>query len=348
MSWIKRHSKLALILMLTLFLAVSVEISLRFAGIGYGNSPIELDQRLHHLHPRNYEFVSYHPGGEYIGHKIFYDELGYRVESKNPVLRKDDTIRRIAFLGDGFTEANSVSWVQSFVGIIESKNSNLSVRNFGVASYSPVIFLVQMNNEVKSFQPTDVVVQIFANDFNNDKEYLKRANSETLSEIKTVSERASIRDKVTKILRYSYFARLVRKLQQQLIFLSLNKSNSSSQYSLLNKVVLTNENEKKQTYEAILLLKDLADKINARIFFFVVPNKQLTLQNQCCEADTLAVEFYNFTEAHNLNLIDIPKAFGNYPDQSNLFFERDVHFTAEGNLVTAEAISNKLRLSEEQ
>jgi len=346
MSWIKRHSKLTLILISPLFLVVSVEISLRFAGIGYGNAPIELDQRLHHLHPRNYEFVFYHPGGEHIGHKIFYDELGYRVKSKNLVVRKDDTVRRIAFLGDGFTEANSVSWVQSFIGIIESKNSNIAVRNFGVASYSPVIFLVQMNNEVKSFQPTDVVVQIFSNDFNNDKEYLKKANSETLSEIKTVSERANIRDKVTKILRYSYFARLVRKVQQQLIFLSLNKSNSS-QNSLLNKVVLTNENEKKQTYEAILLLKDFADKINAQIFFFVVPNKQLTMQNQCCESDTLAVEFYNFTKTHNLNLIDIPKAFSNYPDQSNLFFERDVHFTAEGNLVTAEAISNKLRLSEE-
>ena len=343
MSWIKRHSKLTLILISPLFLVVSVEISLRFAGIGYGNAPIELDQRLHHLHPRNYEFVFYHPGGEHIGHKIFYDELGYRVKSKNLVVRKDDTVRRIAFLGDGFTEANSVSWVQSFIGIIESKNSNIAVRNFGVASYSPVIFLVQMNNEVKSFQPTDVVVQIFSNDFNNDKEYLKKANSETLSEIKTVSERANIRDKVTKILRYSYFARLVRKVQQQLIFLSLNKSNSS-QNSLLNKVVLTNENEKKQTYEAILLLKDFADKINAQIFFFVVPNKQLTMQNQCCESDTLAVEF---TKTHNLNLIDIPKAFSNYPDQSNLFFERDVHFTAEGNLVTAEAISNKLRLSEE-
>ena len=113
---------------------------------------------------------------------------------------------------------------------------------------------------------------MFENDFSNDKEYLKRANSETLSEIKTVSERASIRDKVTKILRYSYFARLVRKVQQQLIFLSLNKRNSSSQNFLQNKGVLANENERKQTYEAILLLKDYADKINARIFLFVVPN----------------------------------------------------------------------------
>ena len=348
MSWIKRHPNLTLILIATLFSVVLVEIFLRFAGIGYGNSPIELDQRLHHLHPKNYEFVSYHPGGEYIGHKIFYDEFGYRVKSKNPVLEKDDINRRVAFLGDGFTEANSLSWEQSYVGLIESGNSNIAVRNFGVASYSPVIFLVQMNNEVKSFQPTDVVVQIFENDFYNDREYLKRANSKTLSEIKAVSEGTSIRDTVTKILRYSYFARLVRKIQQQLIFLSLDKSNSSGENFLSKKGDLTNENERKQTYEAILLLRDFADKINARIFFFVVPNKQLTLQNQCCESDTLAVEFYNFTESHNLNLIDLPKAFGNYSDQSKLFFEKDVHFTAEGHLVTAEVISNKLRLSEKQ
>ena len=84
-------------------------------------------------------------------------------------------------MGDGFTEANSVSWAQSFVGLIESKNSNLSVRNFGVASYSPVIFLVQMNNEVKSFQPTDVVVQIFENDFNNIKVSIFKLSSEQLS-----------------------------------------------------------------------------------------------------------------------------------------------------------------------
>ena len=165
MSWIKRHSKLTLILISTLLSVVSVEIFLRFAGIGYGNSPIELDQRLHHSHPRNYEFVSYHPGGEYIGHKIFYDELGYRVKSKNPVLRKDDTIRRIAFLGNGFTEANSVSWVQSFVGIIESKNSNLSVRNFGVGSYSFISYSAPSQSNLR--KSTDVKllsIMIFSND----------------------------------------------------------------------------------------------------------------------------------------------------------------------------------------
>ena len=346
MSWIKRHPNLTLILISTLFSVVLVEILLRLVGIGYGNAPIELDQRLHHLHPRNYEFVSFHPRGEFIGHKIFYDEFGYRVKSKNPVLREDNAVRRIAFLGDGFTEANSVSWEQSFVGLIESKNSNLNVRNFGVASYSPVIYLVQINNEVKTFKPTDVVVQIFENDFYDDNEYLKKANTKTLSEIKLVSGGASNIDTVKKIFRHSYLARLVRKVQLQLNNFFLDRINDPSKYFSPYTGILTNEDERKLTYETILQLKDFANKINARIFFFLVPNKQLMMQNQCCESDSLAAEFHNFIESHNLNVIDLPKAFGNYPDQKKLFFEKDMHFTAEGNLVTAEAISNKLRLDE--
>ena len=348
MSRIKRYPILILILISTLFLIVLVEILLRLTGIGYGNSPIEPDQRLHHSHPRNYEFVSYHPGADFIGHKVFYDEFGYRVKSKNPILREDDANRRIAFLGDGFTEANSVSWEQSFIGLIESKNPNLVVRNFGVGSYSPVIYLLQINNEVKSFKPTDVVVQIFENDFYNDNDYLKSANSKMLTEIQVVSGGVSNTAIAKKFFRYSYLARLIRKVQLQLSFFLLDKINGSSENIRPNEGTLTNENKKKKTYEAILLLKNFTNKINARIFFFVVPNKQLTLQNQCCESDTLAVEFYNFTEENDLKLIDLPKAFENYLDQSKLFFEKDVHFTAEGHSVTAEAISNRLKLSEKK
>ena len=164
MSKIKSHSRFVFFLASILFLLVFAEFILRLVGIGYGNAPMEVNQRLHHLHPKNYEFTSYHPAGEYKEHKIYYDEFGYRVSSKNFSSAKDST-RRIAFLGDGFTEANSVSWNQSFIGLIEMEKQNLVVRNFGVAGYSPYIYLVQLKNEVKLFQPTDVVVQILENDF---------------------------------------------------------------------------------------------------------------------------------------------------------------------------------------
>ena len=82
MTWIKKYPNLTFFIALTFFTVVVVESFLRVSGIGYGNSPIEMDQQLHHRHPKSYEFLSYHPGGEFIGHIVFYDEFGYRVKSK--------------------------------------------------------------------------------------------------------------------------------------------------------------------------------------------------------------------------------------------------------------------------
>ena len=172
------------------------------------------------------------------------------------------------------------------------------------------------------------------------------ANTVTLSEINAIGKEASIGDTLKKILRYSYFARLVRKFQQQMIFLLLDKSDSNDRFFEIAIADQSNESKKSQTYAAMLMLKDFSDKMNFRIFFFIIPNKQLALRNECCESDSLALEFDNFTESNNLNLIDVPKAFGDYSDQSNLFFENDNHFSVQGHLLTAELISKKLRLDE--
>lgn len=332
----KKRINLRLTFVLTLFSVVVVEILLRLFGNGYGSSPIELNQRLHHTHPKNYEFVPYHPGEEFAGHKIFYDEFGYRVKSRIPP-QKRATIRRVAFLGDGFTEANSVSWEQSFIGLIESQTSDITVRNFGVASYSPVLYHVQINNEVRLFEPTDIVVQIFENDFSDDVKYLRTANSKTISEINAVEGGTSYSDTTKKILRQSYVARLIRRAQQQLSFLTTDKDRGARN-------AFVEGDERGKTYETILLISSLANKLNARIFFFIVPNKQLTKRSQCCESDTLAIEFNRFADSHNLNLINLSEVFGNYPHQPKLFFERDVHFTAEGHSITAAAISESLKL----
>ena len=100
------------------------------------------------------------------------------------------------------------------------------------------------------------------------------------------------------------------------------------------------------TYKAILMLKDLANKANARFYIFIIPNKQLAMQNQCCESDILAAEFRKFSESNNLNLIDLAEVFGKYPEQSKLFFKKNSHFTSLGHSVTAKAISSKLELEE--
>ena len=340
MSWIKSHPNLVLLLTSSLFAFFLVEISLRFAGIGYGNTPVEHSNQIHHLHPKNYEFLVHDPAGEYGGFQIYYDETGYRVKSKNLPAEKGKSFHRIAFLGDSFTEAAQVRWEKSFVGLIESNHSNITVRNFGVVSYSPIIYIAQMLKEMEDYQPTDIVVQIFENDFYDDLKYIKRANSQNLIDIKRVNGKNL--KLIIKVLRYSYVARLIRKVQLQFRYTFFNSiHNVCPNYFPCNQDQ-TDKKGKDLTYKAILLLKDLAKKINAQIFFFVVPKKELAMQNQCCESDSLAIEFRNFSESNNLNLIDLAEVFGKYPEQSKLFFEKDGHFTPLGHSLTAKAISKKI------
>ena len=345
MSWIKGNSRFTFVLISILILLVAAEFFLRLVGIGYGNAPMEANQRLDHLHPKDYEFTAYHPAGEYEEHKIYYDEFGYRVSSKNLSYPKNPT-RKVAFLGDGFTEANPVSWDQSFVGLIEMEEQNIVVRNFGVSGYSPYIYLIQLKNEVKLFQPTDLVVQILENDFSEDKNYAQRANSKKLSEIKSIKGQVSNKETLVKILRYSYLIRLLRKVQQKITFYFLNPVRNKGEDLLFDKKSSSAMRERGKTYEAVLLLKDLAERINAQIFFFVVPNKELAMKNQCCESDSLSAEFREFSESNNLNFIDLAMVFGKYPEQSKLFFEKDGHFTPLGYSIAAKAISNTLELEE--
>ena len=130
------------------------------------------------------------------------------------------------------------------------------------------------------------------------------------------------------------------------MFKFLNPVIDKSEDFLLNEQSSITNTGKEKTYEAILLLKDLSKMINAQIFFFVVPNKELAMQNQCCESDSLAAEFREFSESNNLNLIDLPEVFGKHPEQSKLFFEKDGHFTPLGHSITAKAISKTLRFRE--
>ena len=344
MNLIKKHPDLTLILLSTFFTIILAEIFLRLSGIGYGNDPMNSDARLHHVHPKNYHFLAYDPGGEFGGFEIFYDAFGYRVQTKNPAQHKVDPTRRIAFLGDSFTAANQVNWEQSFIGLIESNNPSILIRNFGVTSYSPILYLVQMQNEVKSFQPTDVIIQIYRNDFFDDQRYLKSANSQRLSEIKAINGGPS--SNLIKILRSSYLARLIRKAQLRLKFSLLQRTNKTNENVPLDVQTRSTETERKQTYETILLLERIANEINARIFIFVIPNKELAMQHQCCDTDILTIEVKNFAASNNINFIDVAETFGNHPEQSKLFFTIDGHLTAKGHAATEEAISNKLGISQ--
>ncbi|MCO6431148.1 MAG: SGNH/GDSL hydrolase family protein [Deltaproteobacteria bacterium] len=143
------------------FAAILAELLLRAAGIGYGNSPVESHAVLHHIHPPGYKFTAYDPGGEYGGHEVRYDNLGIRRNGEADV----SADYKVAFMGDSFVEALSVPAEKSFVGLLQAQaGEKAEMLNFGVSSYSPVLYLLQWREVVKKLSPKAVVVMLYSND----------------------------------------------------------------------------------------------------------------------------------------------------------------------------------------
>jgi hypothetical protein len=342
MTWIKRHSSFVLFCSSLVFALILAELSLRLLGMGYGNSPMESHPRLHHLHPANYSYVVHDPAGEYGGHRIYLDHEGYRVPDPEIEVSKLKPIRRLAFLGDSFTEGNELAWKDSFIGLIQNANPAIAVRNFGVSSYSPMQYLAQTRKELVDYKPTDVVLQIYSNDFDSDWDYIAKANSQNLDELHSIN--GDGKKMVIALLRHSYLARLIRKIQLQVDFLihapaELTPFPEEALY--FDEAALK---RRQLTYTVILKIRDELNQKGVNFYLMMIPNKGLAMKGQCCKTDRLYQEIASFAKDNKINLIELDKAFEQSKNQRTLFFPRDIHLTKNGNAELATSISKSLEL----
>ena len=327
------------------------EVGLRLTGIGYGYAPIEASRRLHHVHPKNYRFIAYSPAGEFGGHEVAYDAEGYRVEGDVPRSSRPPNGRRIAFLGDSFTEANSVAWSASFIGQIERANPGVVTRDYGVSSYAPLQYLLQIRQDVPAFRPTDVVLQLYWNDFGDDYVYLKRASSRDLETITGID--GGDRNVAIVILRYSYLARLIRRSQLTLVHL-IELGDKVQPERLPDSSLPPRTVEWTQggvpgtqdlTWALLKTIRRETQKLGARFHLFIIPDKLAARRNACCADDKLGAIVADFARLESISYIDLAQAFGQQPDQARLFWPIDIHLTPAGNLVVARAIADKLGLT---
>lgn len=341
-TWISRNTGGFAIFAISSLLAFgAAELTLRLLGIGYGNAPIEASSRLHHVHPASYKFYVHDPSGEYGGFRVAYDSDRYRIPIQRVSNHAVSVERKIAFLGDSFTEANQVAWEDSFVGIVEATKPNVTVRNFGVSSYSPILYLVQCKTELRGFEPTDIIVQIFHNDFANDNEYIKSANSDRVAELTSVDGDA--RSFVIKILRYSYLARLIRKVQLQLTYDAQDLDGPHKRSEVENIAGKIEASTRTLTYEVLKEIEKESIEMGARLYLMVIPSKALSMKNRCCKEDWLHQEVLDFAVENKIDFVNLAEAFSDQDEQHQLFFPVDIHLTEEGHAVVASSIIGSLR-----
>jgi lysophospholipase L1-like esterase len=313
------------------------EITFRLLRIGYGNSPLESHPRLHHVHPRNYEFFSYSPSGEYGGHTVSYDE---KRDSTDPDEENEFVAGRqyrVAFLGDSFTEAKQVEFSKTFVGRLKKAwESDATVRNFGVSSYSPLIYLVQWREIVSTFNPTHVVVQLYSNDIRDDVEYSNHAVYDSTGTLSAIS--GPSRGWVNRQLRKSYLLRFIRMQQLKWEWILINRGATES---TLGGLLEENDELSELSKNALLdLFKEIED-VGARVLLTVVPSKS-RIVDQVYNAPTpqFSDRWRAWSANNGIPFVDLVEPFEEASrNGKKLFFELDIHFTEEGHAVVAEAIN---------
>lgn len=315
-----------------------VEIALRAAGMGFGNSPMEPDPYLHHVHPRNYSFVQQHPSGELGGFEIEYNEEGRVFRGSAYDTREDPNLPcRVAFMGDSFTEAGQVPFAASFVGLLEdAARGTCTVRNYGVRSYSPAIYLVQWTREVRKWNPTHVFVLLFGNDVREDVTYM---NSAVVDEDGWPTAIQGPSDGwLVSQLRRSYTARFARMVWMRLDWAWRFRG---QEHTIVNGVVEENPDLPELSTNLLLELNRRVRADGARLVVMVVPSRyRLMGDGSVVVEEDFHQKVKRWAGEHDIEFLDLYDKFeqGSRPDVE-LFFRQDIHFTEEGHALTAAVIA---------
>jgi hypothetical protein len=316
------------------------EAALRIMNMGFGNSPMEPDPVLHHVHPVNYSFIQQHPSGELGGFEIEYNSEGrvYRGRAST-IAEPANAPCRIAFMGDSFTEAGQVPFAESFSGLVEAAAPRCAVRDYGVRSYSPAIYLVQWTRVIEPWKPTHVFVLVFGGDVREDVRYLQDATLDPQGLPTAIHGPDD--GWMTSQLRRSYVARFARMVSQRALWAWTNRD--QPQWTIGGVV----EEHPEWAGPTPGLIEELHRRVagaGGRLTVMVVPSRYRLMGDGTIPLTT--TDFHDTVQAwaqqRGIGFLDLNRPFEAATKAGKkLFFLQDIHFTKDGHQVVVDAISRQ-------
>jgi hypothetical protein len=331
--------KLAAILFGTIAAFVGGEVVLRVLDLGYGNSPVESDPFLHHVHPASYRFIQRHPSGELGGFETIYD-AERRVVSGRPARtssRGTGGECRIALVGDSFVEAGQVPYPASFPGILEeAARDGCTVKNFGVRSYSPTLYLVQWTREIQAWRPTHVFVLLFSNDITDDRGYLAVASRDAQGWPVAVPGPGD--DWLQSQLRRLYVARMARTLYMQATWAWEHRNDEQMR---VGGIVEENPPWEAPSSDFVAELSRRVRASGARFTLMVVPSRYRLMGDGTVPMNfDLHHRVAEWATAQGIGFLDLNVAFEKEAAAGvPLFFRQDIHFNEAGHALAARVIA---------
>lgn len=334
----KLRFRLAALFMGLVVAGLVAELMLRATGMGFGNSPMEPDPFLHHVHPKNYKFVQQHPSGELGGFEIEYNAEG-RVFAGGAPAPAATPARpcRVALMGDSFTEGGQVPFAESFAGLLEvAGGQQCEVRNYGVRSYSPAIYLVQWTRDVQPWQPDVVFLLLFGNDVREDVRYMQAAVRDDRT-FPTAIEGPSDGWLLSQ-LRKLYVARFVRMISLRAVWIWDNYGQEQWQVGGIA------EENPEWGGETPALVREIDRRVRAagsRLVVMAVPSRyRLMGDGKLPVVGDFHQTIREFTAQHGIEFLNLFEPFARASQTGiPLFFYKDIHFAADGHRLTAATIA---------
>jgi hypothetical protein len=318
---------------------VFAEAALRIMNMGFGNSPMEPDPVLHHVHPKNYSFIQQHPSGELGGFEIEYNSEGRVYRGRAATITEPvDASCRIAFMGDSFTEAGQVPYPESFSGLVEAAAPRCAVRDYGVRSYSPAIYLVQWTRVIEPWKPTHVFVLVFGGDVREDVAYLQNATLDAQGLPTAIHGPDD--GWLTSQLRRSYVARFARMVSQRALW---SWTYRGQEQWTIGGVVEEHPDWAGPTPRLIEELHRRVSASGAQLTVMVVPSRYRLMGDGKIPLDS---DFHDtvqeWARERGIGFLDLNRPFEAATRAGKkLFFLQDIHFTKEGHQVVVDAIAQQ-------
>lgn len=329
-------------IILFLISLIVMEIGLKIYGICYGNNPAIADPILHHIHTKNHSFLMYTPTKEFGGFYVYYDSEGLMSNPNSINLKSNHTDNKelIVFLGDSFIEAIQVPYEQSFVGILERRLKNNYIKNYGISSYSPILYYLQYKYSISKMKPKKVFMLINAGDIGDDKVYLSKARFSNAGDL--ISIDGGPKNKLIIFLRRFYLAKFLYLTYAKVKYAIANRHIHNKK--VINQFVEENPEINEITSSYILKIAEDVKRDGAEFILMAVPSKYNHFHKISNDLSEFSKKYEVWAKVNSIPFIDLVESFHKaYADTGKkLFFDKDIHFNAYGQKILADEIEKYL------
>lgn len=332
-------------LLILAVLLLLLELSLRLLYRNDGNSPVNPDPVLNWVHLKNYRYTMFTPSGEFGGFDVYIDSMGRRASLPEKAIPRSSSTAPYVFLGDSFTEALQVPYDSSFIGVLSQQFPNETFLNYGVTGYSPVLYYLNSLQLLHSNMPKPkaAFITLYSNDVREDSTLLSRAEwKEGMISAVNGGEANSWH----VLFRKSYLVLLLNRFYKQWNY---QRAHPDQGNGVVVNGKLEENPELEGTLTSLYLRKtdSLYKSLNIPLYITAIPSRyrEKTGKTDRPYFSTIAREW---AQKNNLNFIDLETYFfpAQPPNTKPLFFNVDMHCTAEGQARVANAIGEVLKNKE--